>query len=110
MTNRPLALCTVLFVLAVPCEAQETQQQDSLAVLQQKVVELETQLEQTVDLILRLESRLQLQEQRTIRGLPSTNHQHRPVEISNFDNEVLRVVRGRCTLTQIGTSLTFTCR
>ena len=50
MTNRPLALCTVLFVLAIPCEAQETQQQDSLAVLQQKVVELETQLEQTVDL------------------------------------------------------------
>ena len=110
MTNRLPALCAVLLVIAVPCEAQETQQQDSLAVLQQKVVELETQMEQMVDLILRLESRLQLQEQRTVRGLPSTNHQHRPIEISNFDNEVLRVVRGRCTLTQIGTSLTLTCR
>ena len=102
-------MCVVVLVVAVPCEAQE-QQQDSLAVLQEKVQQLETQLEQMTDLVIRLEARLQLQEQQTLRGVQSSNHNHRPVEISNFDNEVVRIVRARCSLSQFGSTLTLTCR
>ena len=82
-----------LWVYAAPCEAQQ-QEQDSLTALQERVEQLEAQLEQMADLVIRLEARLQLQEQRTLRGSPTGSHNHRPVEISNFDNEVLRVVRG----------------
>ncbi len=103
-----LPVCVVLFAFAVPCEAQ--QQQDSLAVLQEKVKQLETQLERMTDLVIRLEGRLQLQEQKTLRGVQSSSHYHRPVEISNFDNEVLRIVRARCSLSQFGSTLTLTCR
>ena len=104
-----LPVCVALFASVVPCEAQE-QQQDSLAVLQEKVEQLETQLERMTDLVLRLEGRLQLQEQKTLRGVQSSGHYHRPVEISNFDNEVLRIVRARCSLSQFGSTLTLTCR
>ena len=105
------AMCVVVLVVAVPCEAQEQQQQqDSLAVLQEKVQQLETQLEQMTDLVIRLEARLQLQEQKMLRGVQSSNHNHRPVEISNFDNEVVRIVRARCSLGQFGSTLTLTCR
>jgi hypothetical protein len=61
-------------------------------------------------MVVRLEARLQVQEQRALRDIQLSNHQHRPVEISNFDSEVLRVVRSRCSLTQFGPTLTLTCR
>ena len=110
MTNKLLVLLsTGIIIFAAPATAQQ-QEQDSLKVLQQKVEQLEDQLEQMTDLVMRMEARLRLQEQRALTGRPSGNHQHRPVEISNFDNEVLRVIRGRCSLTQFGSTLTFTCR
>jgi len=101
-------LCAIILVVAVPCEAQ--QQQDSLTVLQEKVQQLETQLEQITDLVIRLEARLQLQEQNTLRGVQSSNHNHRPMEISNFESEIVRIVRARCSVSQFGTTLTLTCR
>jgi len=101
-------LCVTIFSVAVPCEAQ--QQQDSLAVLQEKVQQLETQLEQMTDLVIRLEARLQLQEQKALGVVQSSNHHHRPMEISNFDSEVVRIVRARCSLSQFGSTLTLTCR
>jgi hypothetical protein len=101
-------LCAIILPVAVPCEAQE--QQDSLVVLVEKVQQLETQLEQVTDLVIRLEARLQLQEQKTLGSMPSGSHSHRPVEISNFDNEVIRIVRARCSLSQFGSTLTLTCR
>ena len=67
-------------------------------------------VEQLTDLVIRLEARLRLQEQKTLTGAPSSRHQHRPVEISNFDNDVLRVVRGRCSVSQFGSTYTLTCR
>ncbi|UCG84743.1 MAG: hypothetical protein JSW71_12365 [Gemmatimonadota bacterium] len=115
MKQRPLLLSVVLFVVTFPCEAQgvgvqETQQRDSLTVLQQQVRELEQQLEQLTDLVVRLESRLLMQEQKTRAGMQSSNHSHRPIEISNLDNEVVRIVRARCSLSQSGGAITLSCR
>jgi hypothetical protein len=110
MMLRLTPLCALLFVLALPCEAQEIEQPDSLAILQHKVEQLQVQLEQLSGLVLRLESRLLIQEQRTARNVPEGNHSHRPMEISNLDNEVVRIVRSRCSLTKMGDTVTLTCR
>lgn len=107
MLRLPL-LCALLFVLALPCEAQEVEQRDSLAVLQHKVEELQVQLDQLNGLVLRLESRLLIQEQRVVAA--GENHSHRATEISGLDNEVVRIVRSRCSLTQFGDTITLTCR
>jgi hypothetical protein len=97
-------------LFTAPCEAQEAEQADSLAALQQKVQELELQLVQLTGLVIRLESRLLIQEQKTVGGIQSGNHSHRSVEISNLDAEVVRIVGSRCSLSQFGGTTTLNCR
>ena len=69
MIRRTLLLCVLWLAITLPCEAQQVEQRDSLAVLQQKVQELDRQLQQLTDLVIRLESRLLIQEQRARRSL-----------------------------------------
>ncbi len=110
MIRRILLLCVLWLVIALPCEAQEAEQRDSLAVLQQKVQELERQMQQLTDLVIRLESRLLIQEQKVVGGIQSGSHSHRPMEISNLEAEVVRIVRSRCSLSKFGDTMTFSCR
>lgn len=110
MIRRTLLLCVLWLAITLPCEAQQVEQRDSLAVLQQKVQELDRQLQQLTDLVIRLESRLLIQEQRAVGGIQSGNHSHRPAEISNLEAEVVRIVRSRCSLSKFGDTMTFSCR